>query len=96
MSSGVHYGASLVAQTVDNLPVMQETWVQSLHWEDPWRGNGHHCNILVWEIPQNQRRLAQSIGLQRNCIIKMLSVYFTMIMLFPSMNRSGDLFLILL
>ena len=26
--------ASLVAQTVNNLPVMQETWVQFLGWED--------------------------------------------------------------
>ena len=30
-------GASLVAQMVKNLPVMQETWAQSLGWEDPWR-----------------------------------------------------------
>ena len=29
--------ASLVAQTVNNLPTMQEAWVQSLGWEDPWR-----------------------------------------------------------
>ena len=29
--------ASLVAQLVKNLPVMQETWVQSLGWEEPWR-----------------------------------------------------------
>ena len=29
--------ASLVAQLVKNLPEMQETWVQSLGWEDPWR-----------------------------------------------------------
>ena len=27
--------ASLVAQPVKNLPAMQETWVQSLSWEDP-------------------------------------------------------------
>ena len=27
--------ASLVAQTVKNLSAMQETWVQSLDWEDP-------------------------------------------------------------
>jgi len=27
--------ASLVAQTVNNLPAMQEAWVQSLGWEDP-------------------------------------------------------------
>ena len=27
--------ASLVAQMVKNLPAMQETWVQSVGWEDP-------------------------------------------------------------
>ena len=27
---------SLVVQQVKNLPVMQETWVQSWGWEDPW------------------------------------------------------------
>ena len=27
--------ASLVAQTVKNLPAMQKTWVGSLGWEDP-------------------------------------------------------------
>ena len=27
--------ASLVAQMVKNLPAIQETWVQSLGWEDP-------------------------------------------------------------
>ena len=27
--------ASLVSQLVKNLPVMRETWVQSLGWEDP-------------------------------------------------------------
>ena len=29
--------ASIVAQLVKNLPAMQETWVQSLGWEDPRR-----------------------------------------------------------
>ena len=34
--------ASLVAQLVKNLPTMRETWVQSLHWEDPRReGKGY-------------------------------------------------------
>ena len=28
----------LVAQTVKNPPVMQETWVRSLGWEDPLEG----------------------------------------------------------
>ena len=30
--------ASLLAQLVKNPPVMWETWVQSLGWEDPTRG----------------------------------------------------------
>ena len=29
--------ASLVAHLVKNPPAMQETWVRSLGWEDPWR-----------------------------------------------------------
>ena len=29
--------ASLVPQLVKNLTAMQETWVRSLGWEDPWR-----------------------------------------------------------
>ena len=30
-----HLGAPLVAQSVKNLPTMQETWVRSLDQEDP-------------------------------------------------------------
>ena len=42
----------LAAQTVKNLPAMQETQVQSLGWEDPLeKGMATHSNILVWEIP---------------------------------------------
>ena len=44
--------ASLVAQTVKNLPAMQETQVQSLSWEDPLeKGIATHSSILVWRIP---------------------------------------------
>ena len=33
-----HYSwASLVAQLVKNPPVVWDTWVRSLCWEDPWR-----------------------------------------------------------
>ena len=40
--------ASLVAQLVKNLPVMQETWVQSLGWEDPLeKGKATHSSILA-------------------------------------------------
>ena len=40
--------ASLVAQLVKNLPAMQETWVQSLGWEDPLeKGKATHSSILA-------------------------------------------------
>ena len=44
--------AFLVAQMVKNLPAMQETWIQSLGWEDPLekRMLTHSC-ILAWRIP---------------------------------------------
>ena len=38
-----------VAQLVKNPPVMQETWVQSLGWEDPLeKGKATHSSILAW------------------------------------------------
>ena len=44
--------ASLVAQTVKNLPVMQETWVQSLGWKDPLeKGMATYFSTLAWRIP---------------------------------------------
>ena len=44
--------ASLVAQLVKNLPAMQETWVQSLGWEDPLeKGKAAHSRMLAWGIP---------------------------------------------
>ena len=44
--------ASLVAQTVKNLPAMQETWVRSLGWDDPLEeGMATHSSILAWRIP---------------------------------------------
>ena len=45
-------GASLVAQTVKNLPAMQETWVRSLGQEDLLeKGMATHSSILAWRIP---------------------------------------------
>ena len=44
--------ASFVAQLVKNLPAMQETWVQSLGWEDLLeKGKATHSSILTWRIP---------------------------------------------
>ena len=44
--------ASLMAQLVKNPPVMWETWVRSLVWEDPLEnGKATHSSILAWRMP---------------------------------------------
>ena len=52
---------------VKNMPVMQETWVQSLGWEDPLeKGMATHSSTLAWRIPQTEEPGGpQSLGLQR-------------------------------
>ena len=45
----------MVAQTVKNLPAVQETWVQSLGPEDPLeKERATHSSILAWEIPRTK------------------------------------------
>ena len=40
-----------MAQMVNNLPAMQETWVQSLSWEDPLKkGMTTHSSIIAGEF----------------------------------------------
>ena len=58
--------ASLVAQTVKNLPAMQETWVWSLGQEDPLEEEMATCSsILAWRIPWTEEPGGlQSMGLQ--------------------------------
>ena len=58
--------ASLVAQTVKNLPAMKETRVQSLGGEDTLEKEmATHSSILAWRIPWTKKpgRL-QSVGSQ--------------------------------
>ena len=44
-----------MAQTVRTLPVVWETWVLSLGWEDPLEeGMATHSSILAWRIPRNR------------------------------------------
>ena len=48
----IKYEASLVVQTVKNLPAMQEIQVWSLGQEDPLlKGMANHSSILAWRIP---------------------------------------------
>ena len=44
-----------MAQTVKNLPTIQETQVQSMGWEDPLEKEmATHSNILAWESPMDR------------------------------------------
>ena len=44
--------ASLVAQSIKNLPAIQETWVQFLGWDNPLEKEmATHSGILAWRIP---------------------------------------------
>ena len=44
--------ASLIAQLVENLPAMWETWVQSRGWEESLKkGKATHSSIMVWRTP---------------------------------------------
>ena len=56
-----------MAQLIKNLPAVQETWVQSLGWEDPLEKKmATHSSVFAWKIPWTEEpgRL-QSMELQR-------------------------------
>ena len=61
------YQASLVAQSVKDLPAVQETWVRSLGWEDPLEKEmATHSSILAWKISWTEEPGGlQSMGSQR-------------------------------
>ena len=49
---GTVLGTSLVAQSVKNLPTVQETQIQSPRWEDPLEKEiANHSSIPAWKIP---------------------------------------------
>ena len=51
-ASALNSWASLVAQMVKNLPILWETQVQSLGWENPLeKVMATQLSILAWRIP---------------------------------------------
>ena len=61
-------GASfLLAQKIKNPPAMQETWIQSLGWEDPLEDSmATHSSILAWRMLWTKEPGGlQSLGSQR-------------------------------
>ena len=58
--------ASLVGQTVKNLPAVQEPWVRSLGWEDPLEeGMVTHSSMVAWRAWTEDSGGLQSMGLKR-------------------------------
>ena len=54
--------ASLVAQVVKNPAAMQETWVQSLGWEDTLEQRmATHSSILAWRIHEQGSLMGYSL-----------------------------------
>ena len=56
-----------MANTVKNLPAVQETWVRFLGWKDILEeGMAAHSGILAWRIPWTEEPGGlQSMGSQR-------------------------------
>ena len=54
----------MLAQLVKNSPAMQETWVQSLGWEGPWRRKRQPTPVLLPRKSHGWRSLV-SMGLQK-------------------------------
>ena len=56
-----------MAQTIENLPVMQETRIQSLIQEEPLeKGMAPYSSILAWRIPWTEKTGGLEFkGLQR-------------------------------
>ena len=52
----------MVAQMVKNLPIMQETQVSSLGWEDPLeKGMVTHSSFLAWRIPWTEEPVGATV-----------------------------------
>jgi len=59
----------LVAHTVKNLLVMQETWVLSLGQEDPLEKEmATHSSIPAWKMPWTEETGGQSKGSQESAM----------------------------
>ena len=68
-----------MAQRVKRLPAMQETWVQSLGWEDPLEKEmGTHSGTLAWKIPWMEKPVGYSLwGCKESDTTEQLHFHFT-------------------
>ena len=75
MIIGVSLWGSLVTQLVKNLPAMQETWVQSLGWEDPMeRGMATTSVFLPGEFHAQRLQSMESQRVRHDWVTDTLTV----------------------
>ena len=75
-----HDRASLMAQRLKCLPVMRETWVQSLGREDPLEKEmATHSSILAWRIPWTEEPGGLQSGRKEVDITEWLHFHLNMI-----------------
>ena len=64
-----------MAQTVKNMPVVRETWVQSLGWDDPMKkGKATHSSVLARRIPSGRKELDTTEQLSLSPSYALLSI----------------------
>ena len=73
--------ASLVAQTVKNMPAMRETKVRSLGQKDPLeKGMAPHSSILAWRILWTEEPGGlQSMGVTESYMTELLTLSLLMV-----------------
>ena len=73
-----------MVQIIKNSLVIQETWVQSLGWEDPLeKGMATHSSILAWRIPWTEEPTVHGVTeldtteqLTHTCELSTVVVFF--------------------
>ena len=88
--------ASLEAQTVKNLPAMQETQVRSLGWEDPLgNGTAYHSSILAWIIPLTEEparlQFMWSQRVRHNWLTNIFTHFHMICLMFPFSHHRDNL-----
>ena len=80
------------AQTVKNLPPVQETWVQTLGWEDPLEEDmATYSSILAWRISLTQEPGGlQSMGLQSQTWLSDFHTFLHRVVMWSGINERGQ------